>query len=233
MKVMVGAMFRDSSKYLARTLHQYDLLAKEMDANGASVRFALVENDSIDDTRARLEEWLADKPDSHLVLRSDDCPYFGSQDRPDRWRHLAWVANGVLEQVEPDDDAVVYCESDLAWETETILRLIEHLDAVDVVSPLNMREDGPYFDLWGSRGMDGRRFTMGAPHHPDLAHADGLVQVQSLAGCTAMVADVARMTRFAPEDCYVGWNRAMRLSGWSVWCDPSLKVVHPWPPVAA
>lgn len=224
----MGAMFRDSAPYLAQTLHSYDLLAKEVDKRGDSIRWALVENDSVDDTRHVLEEWVADKPGSSLLLRSDDCPYFPSKDDPMRWRHLAWVANGVLEQVASDDDVLVYCESDLAWEPATIVALIDHLQHVDVVSPLNMRVCGDYYDRWGSRGMDGRRFAPTPPFHPSLTrpNGDGLVEVQSLAGCTVMEAKVARETRFAPEDCYVGWNRAMRLAGYDVWCDPNLQVTH-------
>ena len=223
--IAVGSMFRDSSSYIDRSFHQYEGLAKELDKRGETVRFIFCENSSVDDTFDRLRGW-AGAWDTTLVQRADDCPYFRSEDRRDRWRHLAWVANGVLEEVTADDDAFIYVESDLAWEPSMMLRLLDHLNTVDVVGPLNMRDDGTLYDRWGTRGMDGRRFTAEPPHHPCLNGADGLVEVQSSAGCTAMVADVARMTRFDPVDCYVGWNRAMRLSGFKVWIDPSLSVVH-------
>lgn len=217
-------MFRDSSKYLDRSLDQYARLAKELDAKGDHCRFVFVENDSEDDTRERL---CGFDGDVEIIFRTDDCPYWPSVDARERWRHLAWVANGVLENVLEEDDVLIYVESDLAWQPETMLRLLDHLNHVDVVSPLNMRSDEiHYFDLWGSRGMDGRRFSVKPPFHPDIADAKGLVEVQSIAGCTAMLADVARSTRFSPDDCYVGWNRDMRLHGWKVWCDPSLRVFH-------
>lgn len=226
MNVLVGSMFRDSSAYIDRALDQYARLAKELDAKGDVCRFVFVENDSTDDTRDRL---CAFDGDAEIIFRSDDCPYWPSTDHRERWRHLAWVANGVLESVEDEDDVVIYVESDLAWEPETMLRLLDHLNHVDVVSPMNMRIDG-YYDLWGSRGMDGRRFAPYPPYHPDLADARtanrGLVEVQSVAGCTAMVADVARACRFSPDDCYVGFNRDIRLHGWKVWLDPSLEVLH-------
>jgi hypothetical protein len=89
-----------------------------------------------------------------------------------------------------------------------------------------MRAGGSYYDIWGSRGLNGKRFNPQPPFHLSLANADPLVEVQSVAGCTAMVADVARLTRFSSDDCYVGWNRNMRLSGFKVWLDPSLAVIH-------
>lgn len=221
--IAVGSMWRDSAAYIDRSLHQFDLLRKELDAKGEDVRFIWVENDSTDDTYERLAMFDGDVT---LERRSDGCPYWPSVDNRDRWRHLAWVANGVLEQVGADDDVFIYVESDLAWEVPTMLRLLDHLNRVDVVSPLNMRANGRYYDVWGSKGLDGRRFSFDPPFHPSLASGE-LTEVQSVAGCTAMIGEVARSTRFSSDDCYLGWNRDMRLAGWKVWCDPTLQVVHP------
>lgn len=223
--ICVGSMWRDSTAYIDRTLDQMARLAKEFDARGDQVRFVWAENASVDDTPARLKAF--DAAPSMIVERVDGCPYWPSVDDRVRWRHLAWVANATLEQVDENDDVFLYVESDLAWEPATLVALVDHLATVDVVSPLNMRADGSYYDRWGSRGLDGRRFTPQPPFHPDLVTPDGLVEVQSIAGCTAMVADVARMTRFDTDDCYVGWNRVMRLAGFRIWCDPTLQVVHP------
>lgn len=223
MNVVVGSMFRDSVPYLDRAFDQYQRLAKELDAKGDHCRFLFVENDSADDTRQRLLDFDGDV---EIIFRSDDCPYWPSVDVRERWRHLAWVANGVLENVLEEDDVVLYVESDLAWEPATMLRLLDHLNHVEVVSPLNMRADGTLYDRWGTRGMDGRRFTADPPHHLSLVGAEGLVEIQSAAGCTAMLAEVARACRFSPDDCYVGLNRDIRLHGWNVWLDPTLEVVH-------
>lgn len=225
--IAVCSMFRDSARYIDRSLHQYDLLAKDLDKRGEDVRFIFCENSSVDDTYQRLSDF-AGTWDTTLVQRSDDCRYWESVDNRERWRHLAWVANATLEEVTAEDDAVIYVESDLAWEPSTLLRLLDHLNRVDVVSPLNMRFDGTNYDRWGTRGMDGRRFTADPPFHPSVEAAGPgeLVEVQSVAGCTAMVADVARLTRFSPDDCYVGLNREMRLAGFRVWLDPSLAVTH-------
>lgn len=223
MNVTVGSMFRDSGPYLDRALDQYERLAKELDAKGDHCRFVFVENDSTDDTHERLCDFDGDV---ELIRRSDDCPYWGSVDVRERWQHLAWVANGVLENVLPEDDMVIYVESDLAWEPTTMLHLLDHLNHVDAVAPLNLRRDGSYYDVWGSRGMDGVRFSAKPPFHRDLIQNVGLVEVQSIAGCTAMIGDVARTCRFSPDDCYVGLNRDIRLHGWKLWCDPTLSVVH-------
>ena len=220
MKVAVGSMFRDSSRYLDRALAQYEKLQALVEERGDECRFVFVENDSTDDTYERLSAF------ADVARVSDGCPYYESVDRKDRWRHLAWVANHTIEQLTDEDDVFLYVESDLAWDAHDLLRLVDHLSLVDVVSALNVRRDGSYYDIWGSRGADGRRFTAQPPYHLDLVEPPGLVEVQSMAGCTAMVADVARLCRFSPDDCYVGFNRAMRLAGFKVWCDPTVRVTH-------
>jgi hypothetical protein len=217
----VGSMWRDSHRYIDRSLEQFERLAKQLDALGEETRFYWVDGGSTDDTVDRLNDFDGDLT---FEVRDDGCPYFPSVDRQDRWRHLAWIANGVLEMVEEDVSQFIYVESDLAWDTVTMLGLLRHLDEVTVVSPLNKSVHGFYYDVWGSVGLDGTHFSAGAPFHRSLGC--GLTEVQSIAGCTAMHGDVARSTRFAPEDCYVGWNRAMRAQGHRIWCDPALAVHH-------
>lgn len=221
MNLRIGSMWRDSAAYIDTSIAQYEKLVGLFEERGDTARFAFVENDSTDDTLDRL---LAFTPD--VVTVSDNCPYFPSSDFRERWRHLAWVANHTIDQITPDDDVFLYVESDLAWEPEDLVRLVDHLSEVDVCSALNLRANGSYYDIWGSKGIDGRRFSFAPPYHPSL-DADGLVEVQSMAGCTAMVAEVARLCRFSPDDCYRGWNRAMRLAGFRVWCDPTIRVIHP------
>lgn len=218
-------MWRDSMRYMERALEQFERLAFQLEAMEHSVVFSWVENSSKDGTRDALDAFKGD-----VILRSvhDDCRYWESIDHPERWRHLSWVANHVLEQIPSRTDRFIYVESDLRWDVATMLRLLHHLGTVEVVSPLNRHRDGWYYDTWGSTGLDGVGFTNGAPFHQSLARPNehGLVEVASVAGCTAMVGSVARSTRFGRADCYLGWNREMRDLGYSIWCDPTLSVFH-------
>lgn len=222
MKVAVGSMWRDSNKQgrIWEQLVQYHHLALALRARGDSLTCLFVENDSTDDTAYQLREFGAcGHVPTDLAYVHDDCPYWQSIDHPDRWRHLAWVANHTLDMLAEDDaDRFIYVESDLRWEPATMLALLDHLDTVEVVSAVNLRPDGALFDTWGTLGLDGIA--------PDLA-GTSLIEVASAAGCTAMHADIGRTTRFQSEDCYRGWNRDMRDHGHTVWLDPTLTVTHP------
>lgn len=228
MNVAIGSMFRDSNKHgrIWERLMPYYELGFALRQDGHNLTCVFVENDSKDDTYYQLNEFGGcGHVDSILVRKTDDCPYWGSVDHPDRWRHLAWVANGVFEELDGSEDAVIYVESDLIWEPATMLRLLEHLETVDAVAPCNMHR-GAWYDTWGSR-IGGVRFQAQPPYHPALVGAEGLVPVESTAGCTAMRGEVAKQVRFQPEDCYVGLCRDVRSHGYGLWLDPSLTVEHP------
>lgn len=222
MNIVAASMFRDSTGYIGRYASQIQDLNMALRAHGDTLRVIAVENDSTDDTWARLNHPTV--YGTHLVRVHDDCPYWPSVDDPARWRHIAWVCNHVLERVDDRDDVLVYVESDLIWDSPTILRLIDHLKTVDAVSCPNMRGD-VYYDTWGSR-KDGARFTSHTPHHPALVGGE-LVEMDSVASILAVHADIARKTRFQPKDGFVGWCRDIRSQGFKIWLDPTLKVEHP------
>lgn len=230
MRLAVGSMFRDSGSYIRQTLfEQFDGLGQLLKDRGDEVVFLTVENDSTDDTAYQLKEFAAcGHWPVHLIERSDGCPHHPSVDRGDRWRHLAWVANAALEELdEVEADQFLYVESDLAWDPRDLLRLVDESQHV-AVSACNVMADGRWYDTWGTR-RDGLWFYATPPFHPDLTMPEnvsgGLFRVDSACGATALPAEVARKTRFQPEDCYVGWCRQIR-EHLDLYLDTEVKVVH-------
>lgn len=232
-RVLLGSIFRNAAHYVDRYFDQAVALSVALASRGASLRLVLVEGDSVDGTWAALERhvpaWGARLA---LVKREHGGPPWGSVDHPARWRALAWCANGVLDALRGDDDAVIYVESDLLWDAGTMLALLDHLDrGVPAVAPLCFTTAGHFYDIYGHRGMDGVPFSPFPPYHADLAAlAPGhLGLVRSAGSCVAMRADVARLARFGeePPDCVLGLGRTIWAAGYSLSLDPALKVVHP------
>lgn len=219
MNIAIGSIWRDSMPYMRTALDQMERLARLLEARHDAPVFFWCENASTDTTASSLAgfEW------PHLLRSAvDDCPYFPSKDLPERWRHLAWVGNHVLEAIPDSADVFLYVESDLEWDPEDMVRLIDATQHDPVVAAANLRPDGFLYDQWGTRNLSGGCFPVDAPKMwSEPFH------VSSAAGCTAMRGHIARGTRFQPEDCYVGWCRDIREQGHPILLDPSIQVTHP------
>lgn len=213
--VVIASMFRDSVSYLPRYFRQVNCLREHY-----PVQLVIAEGDSEDDTYKELGQYMTD--DDRLLKVDHRGPKFGSVDHGWRWALLAMVGNTILESV-PPEEFVIWVESDLMWSPETMLALLRRLDRVPAVAPLSMQQ-GLFYDVWGHRGLDGKKFERDYPYHPSI---DGFTEIGSAGSCIAMRPDVAKVARFADEDCIVGLCRSIREHGHSLWLDPSLSVVHP------
>lgn len=237
MRVALGGMFRNSTWYLPRYFKQVDGLRRALAARGHSLQLVMAEGDSDDGTWEKLA-WYTVVQDAVLVKRAHGGPWWGSADRPDRWTALSWVCNGVLDHVARDVDALVYVETDLVWKPETMLALLDHLVKHPAVSPMCFTGVGDFYDIWGHI-KDGVNFSPFPPYHEALEGMtvrDGAkitptdkcrtVRMDSTGSCVVMRGDVARVVRYGPHDLVRGLGRSIYENGFSLWLDPSLKVVH-------
>lgn len=224
MIVAVGSMWRNSDGYIDRALRQFEGLAEHFD----EVQFGFVENESADNTGALLDEWadgLSLDLQGSIAHVADGCPYYPSADMPERWRHLAWVANHTIDLISDEADIFLYVESDLAWDPADLAQLVEWADETQAAhAACNLMAGDRWYDTWGSRIGD-EHFDAGPPYHSKWD--DSPFQVDSTCGALALPAKVARATRFQPEDCYVGWCRSIREEGTPIWLQPDIKVHHP------
>jgi hypothetical protein len=230
MNVAVLSMFRDSADYLPKYLHQVNTLSELLHAKGDRLRVVAIENDSQDDTYRRLDRNLQHWPGSRLLKAHDDCPYYPSEDIPERWRHIAWVCNQLLDAVTENDDVVLYVESDLTWQPADMLELARLANLTGAVTaPSYFRvKGGRYYDTWGSR-KNGIRFSPRFPYTDAWPQGDPkLMKVDSCASVLAVRADIARETRFTVDDGFVGWSRsvAKRAIG-GLQMHTGLAVIHP------
>jgi hypothetical protein len=224
MNVVVGSIFRNSASYVGRYFQQVEALRRDLDHDGHHLRLSLVEGDSTDSTYRDLSDGIHAFPGSMLTKREHGQPEFGSVDRLDRWQALSWCCNGVLETLFPSDDAVIYVESDLIWDSFTMGALLAHLRYHPAVSPMCFTTSMHFYDTWGFV-KDGECFGPFPPYHKAIG--DTLTAIDSAGSCIVMRGEVARAVRFGPEDCVRGLGRSIYAHGYHLSVDPSLKVYHP------
>jgi len=225
MNIVVGSLWRDSSRNVPRYVGQVDALKRHV-GTGHHVRVIAAEGDSTDGTAQMLLRQLWDL---QLVDVSNGEPRYGSTEQPERMAALSKIGNSIFFSVRPDDDVLVYVESDLIWDPHTIGSLIdaamEQKDDFDVFAPL-VFAGKDFYDVWGFRGMDGQRFAPFAPYHSSL-RPTGFTEVSSVGSCLVMRRRVAVTVHPMVSNALVEWcgnARAQRFHI-AVWAD--FKVRHP------
>ncbi|HXU05425.1 MAG TPA: hypothetical protein VN903_30915 [Polyangia bacterium] len=224
MKIALGGMFRNSTRYLERYFRQVNDLADALGRRQHRLRLVLAEGDSTDTTWVELAQRTRIF-DAVLVKRDHGLRHWGSEDVPDRWRALSWVCNGILDHVTADIDALVYVETDLIWTPDTMLALLAHLEQVPAVAPMCFAGEA-FYDIWGHI-KGGINFGPFPPYHDDLLPPPALTQVDSAGSCLVLRGEVARCVRYGPDDLVRGLGRSIYQQGYSLWVDPALRVDHP------
>lgn len=226
MNIAIASIFRNSSTYLERYNRQVVALRDILHQAGHTTRCIWAEGDSTDDTAAQLK-FLSGGQNVQLLTVNHGGPSFGSIDNATRWSNISLVCNRVLDAVAADDDIVVYIESDLLWPAAIPLELIWSVQSgKDAIAPLCMHlPTGLFYDTWGHR-KDGERFQPHPPYHPGIG--SGQTPIDSAGSCIVMKGEVARTCRFDPPELgIVGFGQSIRSAGYTLWLDPSLRVLHP------
>lgn len=234
MNIALGSICRNSTRYLDRYFSQVDTLSQVLKKEGHTLRLIVAESDSEDTTWDELQKRAGALPHlrASLVKFDQGGTFYGSVDLPARWAQLATVCNLVMNRVESTDDTLIYVESDLIWESGTMVALANHLARVPAVAPLCfMNNTERLYDTWGTRGMNKSHFVWHSPYHDSLrdydVHVDDLVQIYSVGSCIVMRGEVAMHARFQKEDCIVGLCRDIQDKGYTIWLNPTLAVKHP------
>lgn len=231
MNIAVGSAFRNSAHRLPFYFEQVLALQKHLDAanflDPMKVRIIAVEGDSTDRTLQDLQHWAGVYRIETAIHKCDHGgPVFGSTEAPERMAKLSGVGNAILAGVRETDDALVYVESDLHWDPETISDLVElavvRANGFDVFSPLIMAGKA-FYDIWAFR-KDGKRFNSLPPFWPNLKEY-ALLEMDSVGSCLVMRREVAkiRMT----DGALVQWCENARAAGYKIAAVPSKEIHHP------
>jgi hypothetical protein len=222
--VTIISAFRNSVAYIPRYFDQMGALAKALAARGDWLHLILGYGDSTDGTGEMLFEESQFSMSAMLVEVSHGGEIYGSIEHPQRFKQLAYVGNRLLDLVPPQADVVGIVESDLRWQPETMVQLIDHLAEVPAVAPMIMDGPNSFYDSWGFR-RDGVRFTKTPPYYPGLNGQ--LFQVDSAGSVLFVRGDLARKARLSDGEAIIGFCDNINQAGGSIWLDPTQAVQHP------
>ena len=221
MNVVVGSAFRNSVHSLRRYFTRIDTLRNHLGPTH-NVRVIAAEGDSRDGTRENLQ-----RPNVEIVSAAHGGPVYGSTEHTERMVALSKVGNAIFGAVKDTDDVLVYVESDLLWNPETICHLIDRAinreEGFDVFAPLVFAGQH-FYDIWAFRKY-GVRFSPFAPFHAGMNGR--LTEIDSAGSCLVMRSIVARECRIRNDYCLVGWCEDARAHGYRIAVCSDLRIHHP------
>lgn len=225
MNVTILSCFRNSSHYIPRYFDQMGALSKLLYARGDRLKLILGYGDSIDGTGEMLHEEATFRMDALLIDVSHGGKAYGSIEHPERFRQLAYVGNRLLDNVPPDADVIGVVESDLIWDAQSILQLLDDLEHVPCVSGMIMDGPNSYYDVFAAR-RNGQRFTKTPPYHPDITPDSDLLEVDSAGSVLFMDAELARKARFIGGEAIVSFCQDIRKHGGTIWINTQVSFAH-------
>lgn len=177
--IVLCSIFRNSFNYLDRYFDQVRKLRERID-----LTLVLTEGDSTDATWDMLKSrWT--RGDTYLKKVDHGGPRYPSIDLPQRWEQIAQVVRPtVARALELNPDMVIWVESDLLWDAEDMMRLVDAAKQGKAVAPMVLAEgEERFYDTWGFR-MNGAQFNRAAPYIPGPGlFDDGLVKIDSCGSC--------------------------------------------------
>jgi hypothetical protein len=255
----VGSAFRNAAgRQVSNWISQCLAFHRELrDHYYCSFRAIAVEGDSTDSTRRQL---ISESAERGLDLTLHTCnhggPIYGSTEQPERMVALSKVGNAILDAVDKHDDVLVYVESDLLWDGETIRQLIDRLldwsthDIDETWGAENQPPEGdPAFDtfiagrwvpklkadVWAPVVMAGDMFydcfvfrdlDGNRIYHP-FPYTQP-TELGSAGSCLIMPASIARDTCIRMSTgALVEWCEKARGVGYRIAVDPSCVIRHP------
>lgn len=226
LNVTICSAFRNASHYVDYYFSQIEELSDILRKRGDWPTFILGYGDSRDGTTEKLFEYGNRRANILLVDCSHGGKEYGSIVHAQRFRQLAYVANRIWEKLPHQVDVALWLESDLIWETEVLIKLIDHTALYPVIAPLVFHKDPitKFYDTFAFRKY-GVNFTNEPPYHKKL-HG-GINEMDSVGSCVAFSGHFAKELTIPVEDVIVGMCRQARALGHGIYCDADLKVYHP------
>lgn len=229
MNITLISCFRNSESYLSRYMNQVADLVSGLSLRNDHIDLIWGEGDSTDRTLELLQAYVRFGYPARIV----DCTHGGTKDyqgviNEQRFKELGYVGRCMWAHIPADADVVIFVESDIIWQPETILHLIDRLQDYLAVSPMiYLRRQGwashAFYDTWAGR-KNGRHLE----HYPPYCEGfdpDEPFQVDSMGSCMAFRGDLARGLKW-DENVFVGISRQIYEHGGSLWIDPGLAIYH-------
>jgi hypothetical protein len=221
-QVMICSLVRDGMAYIPSFRRQLESLKL---CDGERWHLCILEGDSRDGTWDYLAHWASE--DSRVTLGRECAGDTAEiEDRAARW---ARVGNACFDLI-PSElrySHVLWLESDLCFPPELLRRLLSH--DVDVVAPM-IWLGGNFYDSWGFRDINGRRWSNKPPYHPKYRTMK-LMEMGSVGSCVLFRREILdagiRFKGTYENGLLVGMCQDARAKGFKVFADTSTAILHP------
>ncbi|HEU4950724.1 MAG TPA: hypothetical protein VFT46_02175 [Holophagaceae bacterium] len=221
-EVAICSLVRDGMDYLPSYRRQLESLRL---GEGDSWRLYILEGDSRDGSREFLLRWASEDP--RIQVGQEQAGDASDQeDRAARWARVGNACFGLI----PADSThthVLWLEADLCFPPELVERLLSR--QVDIVAPVIFL-GGMFYDTWGFRDLEGRRWTNDAPYHPEYRPFD-MMEMGSVGSCVlfrrAILDAGIRFKGTYDQGLLVGMCQDARSLGFRVWADTGTAILHP------
>jgi hypothetical protein len=142
MNISVIGLWRDAEKYISSSLSNMDRLTHDCKTDKFS--FYFYENDSKDNTKNILSEWVSDN-NGQLMSETLNFPKYGSVPNIERLILLSIYRNKLLSLIRKvNTEYTLMIDTDITFNTDDFLLLLESIknipDAVMVVSNTRQKE---------------------------------------------------------------------------------------------
>lgn len=235
-KVIIITPFRNAAKNLDRYFSQLKSLSDLLAESYTQLSLIALEGDSIDRTKEIIQE-QADKhniPCTLLDVSHGQMAWKSIED-PRRLEAMSRIMNVGLEEaskvIASDNDVVVWLMSDVEYNPESIVNLIDEIgpeEVDDIYAPVVLVSGTErFYDTWAYR-HNGERFKQTYPYFegfdsPESDH--NVFEISSAGTCLIMRAEVAKNCRADKEEA-VSFCQDAREKGYRIWLAKYCNVYH-------
>jgi len=139
MKISIIGLWRDAESYIQESLKNIESLLSISDIN---FDFYFYENDSKDNTKNILENWLSDK-EGELLSENLNFPKYGSVVNIQRLVLLSYYRNKLLSLIQKtNSDFTLMIDTDVSFNKNDFMELLNNLQSIKncVMTVANMRQ---------------------------------------------------------------------------------------------
>lgn len=230
-KVVMASIWRNDA---ARNLE--DRVGRLLSKTHPNMRWLWLVGDSSDGTYSALQKALLDRREKkeEIDIFVSDSGIAGD-DHATRLRRLSVAVNDVFNRVEPEDEYLLWHESDLISPPDIAERLLATGKCPVAGWPILRTQGGiMFYDVFAYR-RDGVKFSNLPPYH-SCYRPDRPFTVDS-AGSVIMfrAEDVGHGGVRCQTEALIEICNGLRAMGREIWVDPSIPIVQPgdlWTPTA-
>tara|TARA_R110002020_G_scaffold141859_2_gene313674 strand:- start:10082 stop:10891 length:810 start_codon:yes stop_codon:yes gene_type:complete len=246
MKISVFSLFRDSEKFLDRMFSKLETIENEHE-----LEYFFYENDSKDDTRKLIKEWMSER-NGQFIYEDINTPVFGHVTDSERMKLMTQYRNRLLDETVPlNSDYSLLIDSDVDFSNRIVDNYLPFFKDDVVMCTPNIKQnincimgepdELSYYDSFALKDMKGNKGMLLAAN-PFWEKEDRQnwadkkpVKVRSAFGGVAMIkTDVLNNVRWATRGGCEHWMFCESVRGYGdVIAIPTIEVyteVKHWTP---